>query len=53
MASQSVGPLPFHDMEGYPYDPATLPATLRRSHEDWQDYHTRYIWQDAFRRRLR
>ena len=53
VASQSVGPLPFHDMEGYPYDPATLPATLRRSHEDWQDYHTRYIWQDAFRRRLR
>ena len=48
-----MGPLPHHAMSGYPYPPHETPPTLRWTHPDWLEYHTRYVTAEPFRRQMR
>ena len=47
--SRTVGPLPHHNMSGYPYPQNETPPVLLPSHSDWIEYHTRYITPNPFR----
>jgi tetratricopeptide (TPR) repeat protein len=52
--SRTVLPLPYHAMKSYDHAPTTLeqdPA-YRRYPSDWQNFHTRYITPQWFRRAL-
>lgn len=51
--SRTVGPLPHHQMSGYPYPLEERPRELLPTHPDWQEYHTRYITPTPFRDALK
>jgi hypothetical protein len=52
--SNTVLPLPYHAMKNYDQAPGSLeqdPA-YRLHPSDWQNFHTRYVTPDWFRRAL-
>ena len=40
-------------MSGYPYPAQETPPSLRRTHPDWLEYHTRFVPAETFGRPLR
>ena len=48
VASQTVAPLPYHGLRGYPPDPRDAPAVVGADHPDRLHYHTRYVTSSPF-----
>jgi hypothetical protein len=53
--SKTVLPLPYHAKRDYTTPPGRLEDewTYRQHPEDWQNFHTRYVTPDEFKRALR
>ena len=52
---KTVLPLPYHAKKQYTTPPKDLEdeVAFRQHPEDWQTYHTRYVWPDVFKNALR
>jgi hypothetical protein len=52
--SKTVLPLPYHGLKDYTAAPANLEedAAYRKHPRDWEQFHTRYVTPDFFRRSL-